>query len=78
LKNFLVAEDTLYPPPLLKDMGVNIKQQGSEVVLDSPGLEGLIEPHAILDCGNSGTTMRLMSGLLPCARFLPCSPAMLH
>lgn len=64
VKNFLVAEDTLSSCHCLRMMGVNIKQQGSEVVLDSPGLEGLIEPHAILDCGNSGTTMRLMSGLL--------------
>lgn len=64
VKNFLVAEDTLSSCHCLRMMGVNILQQGSEVVVDSPGIEGLTEPHELLDCGNSGTTMRLMSGLI--------------
>lgn len=64
VKNFLVAEDTLSSCHCLRMLGANIRQQGSEVVVDSPGIQGLTEPHTLLDCGNSGTTMRLMSGLL--------------
>ena len=43
-----------------------IPDQGSTVTyrVDSPGVDGLREPASVLDCGNSGTSMRLMSGVL--------------
>ena len=37
---------------------------GSPVRVQGVGLDGFLEPNAVLDCGNSGTTMRLMLGLL--------------
>lgn len=40
------------------------------MVVEGKGLHGLNEPAGILDCGNSGTTMRLLSGLLAGQRFL--------
>ena len=47
-------------------MGVNISpiKKGHLVEVQGVGVEGLQEPKVILDCGNSGTTMRLMLGLL--------------
>ena len=45
-------------------MGVEITQNGDEVTVVGKGLEGLQEPKAVLDVGNSGTTIRLMSGIL--------------
>jgi 3-phosphoshikimate 1-carboxyvinyltransferase len=45
-------------------MGVHIEQHADRVVVHGVGLRGLREPHDVLDCGNSGTTLRLMTGLL--------------
>lgn len=64
VKNFLVAEDTISSCRCLSALGVNIQQQGQEVLINSPGINNLSEPYKILECGNSGTTMRLMAGLL--------------
>ncbi|MGB9866979.1 MAG: 3-phosphoshikimate 1-carboxyvinyltransferase [Bacillota bacterium] len=48
----------------IKALGVQVHVQGSEVLIDSPGAFALQEPSNVLDCMNSGTTMRLMSGVL--------------
>src|SRR5690606_22189728 len=45
-------------------MGVSIEQQGETVVINSDGADSLIEPKEPLYFGNSGTTARLMIGLL--------------
>ncbi|MFY9402548.1 MAG: 3-phosphoshikimate 1-carboxyvinyltransferase, partial [Candidatus Omnitrophota bacterium] len=64
IKNYLLAEDTLSTCHCIEQLGVKIVQDKNNFIINSPGIEGLIEPAAVLDCGNSGTTMRLMSGLL--------------
>jgi 3-phosphoshikimate 1-carboxyvinyltransferase len=38
--------------------------QKTEIVINGKGLKGLREPENVIDCGNSGTTMRLLSGVL--------------
>lgn len=53
-------------------MGVEITQNGDEVTVVGKGLEGLQEPKAVLDVGNSGTTIRLMSGILANTPFFSC------
>jgi 3-phosphoshikimate 1-carboxyvinyltransferase len=50
-------------------MGVQIDDDGSSLRLTGKGLHGLSEPSDVLDCGNSGTSMRLMTGLLAAQRF---------
>jgi len=45
-------------------LGVSVSREGARLWLDSPGVEGWKEPRAALDCGNSGTTARLLLGLL--------------
>ena len=45
-------------------VGVSPIRGGELVTVDGVGLDGLQEPSEILNCGNSGTTMRLMLGLL--------------
>jgi 3-phosphoshikimate 1-carboxyvinyltransferase len=45
-------------------MGVDICRDGDALCVDGKGWEGLHAPGASIDCGNSGTTMRLLSGLL--------------
>jgi 3-phosphoshikimate 1-carboxyvinyltransferase len=53
-----------------RQLGVEIFRSGDALCVAGEGWEGLQAPAEIIDCGNSGTTMRLMSGLLAGRRFL--------
>ncbi len=48
----------------VKALGVRVEEAEDAVVVHGEGLHGLRAPDGILDCGNSGTTMRLLSGML--------------
>lgn len=61
---FLQGEDNLSTLKAFEAMGIDITQQGGEIRIEGKGLHGLTEPGDVLDCGNSGTTMRLMTGIL--------------
>lgn len=62
---FLPGEDCLATMVALREMGVRIEQSDTTTVhLDGVGLQGLTAPSAPLDMGNSGTAMRLLTGLL--------------
>jgi 3-phosphoshikimate 1-carboxyvinyltransferase len=50
-------------------MGVKIERDGDKVVIHGVGLHGLKQPDSALDLGNSGTSMRLMSGILAAQNF---------
>lgn len=47
-----------------KQMGVEIFRDGEALCIDGQGWDGLRPPRESIDCGNSGTTMRLLSGVL--------------
>ena len=66
IEGLLPAEDPISTAACLRSMGTMISpiQSGEMVTIEGVGLDGLQEPSEILDCGNSGTTMRLMLGLL--------------
>jgi 3-phosphoshikimate 1-carboxyvinyltransferase len=65
VSGFLMGEDNLSTWKAFESMGVTIQRTGDDTLqIDGVGLGGLIEPSDVIDCGNSGTTMRLMSGLL--------------
>lgn len=68
IHNFLPGEDCLSTLGVLRELGVEwrLDESGDTPVLwiRGVGLRGFVEPSAVLDCGNSGTTMRLMSGIL--------------
>lgn len=70
IKNFLQANDTLSSCSCLRQLGIKIAARDSEMQVYGRGLSGFSEPHTVLDCGNSGTTMRLMAGLLSAQPFL--------
>jgi 3-phosphoshikimate 1-carboxyvinyltransferase len=70
VKNFLRAGDTLNTVNAMRALGVEIEDQGAEMVVSGSGLRGLTEPADVIDCGNSGTTMRLLSGVLAGNMFL--------
>ncbi len=64
VRNFLRAGDTLSTVNAMRSLGVDIDDSGNDVIVRGKGLNGLREPFAVIDCGNSGTTMRLLSGVL--------------
>jgi len=65
IRGFLAGEDCLATLAALQSMGVSIeKSDATEVTIDGVGLRGLKMPDGPLDLGNSGTAMRLMTGLL--------------
>ncbi|MBS4240517.1 3-phosphoshikimate 1-carboxyvinyltransferase [Campylobacter vulpis] len=61
-KNYLLAEDTLNTLKIIENLGAKVERNGSEVCI-SPSAR-IKEPTCILECGNSGTAMRLMIGFL--------------
>ena len=64
ITNFLPGADCLSTIACFRKMGVSIEQDGKQVRVIGKGFNGLIEPNEVLDVGNSGTTMRLMLGIL--------------
>jgi len=66
IEGLLPAEDPLSTAACLRAMGVEVSPiaAGQPVLVQGVGLDGFREPEDVLDCGNSGTTMRLMLGLL--------------
>lgn len=64
ITNFLPGADCLSSIACLRALGVAIQQDATEVTVHGVGLRGLREPVDVLDCGNSGTTLRLLAGLL--------------
>lgn len=63
VKNFLQAEDTLCTLNIVKLLGAKIQKQGDGDFIITPP-KTLKEPPCILDCGNSGTAIRLLMGFL--------------
>ncbi|MBE0598771.1 MAG: 3-phosphoshikimate 1-carboxyvinyltransferase [Desulfuromonadales bacterium] len=67
---FLHGEDNHATLKAFRAMGVEIEElAGGVLKIRGRGLDGLTEPGDVLDCGNSGTTIRLMTGLLAGQRF---------
>ena len=66
IDNYAPGADCQSTINCLKALGVKVTSEagGKKVVVKGKGLGGYIEPNDVLDAGNSGTTMRLMSGVL--------------
>ena len=62
IRNYLTAEDTLNTLSIVEQLGAKVKREGSTVEITPT--DNLSEPNDVLDCGNSGTAMRLFCGLL--------------
>ena len=69
ISNFLMGEDCLSTISCFRKMGVDIQIDGKDVYVKGNGLYGLKRPKEILDVGNSGTTIRLMMGILAGNKF---------
>ena len=69
INNFLRGADCLSTIACFSKMGVNIEGGRDRILVHGNGLHGLTAPSGILDCGNSGTTTRLISGILAAQNF---------
>lgn len=67
--NFLNGADCLSSIRCFKQMGIEVSNNNGTVIIKGRGLHGLKKPADILDAGNSGTTIRLMSGILSAQKF---------
>ena len=64
IRHFLKGEDCLRTIDCFRKMGISIREENGEVFVEGKGLDGLNPPGEDLYVGNSGTTMRLMAGIL--------------
>ena len=64
VRNFLRGADCLATIRCFSKLGIDIEEKDSAVIVHGKGLHGLSAPIDILDVGNSGTTTRLLSGIL--------------
>ncbi len=64
ITNFLAGEDCLSTIAAFQAMGVDIVRNNDSVQIQSQGIKGLKEPAEPINLGNSGTTARLLMGIL--------------
>ncbi len=69
ITNFLRGADCLSTIGCFREMGIEITEEDDSILVHGKGLHGLSAPSRTLDVGNSGTTTRLMSGILSGQRF---------
>ena len=69
ITGFLQGADCLSTISCFESMGIAIENKGDIVLVHGNGLRGLKKPEIVLDCGNSGTTTRLISGILSAQNF---------
>lgn len=72
ITGLLASADVLSTWACLAALGVKIEQIGETVLVHGVGLGGFQPPSAPLDCGNSGTTLRLLMGILAGQKFESC------
>ncbi len=64
LRGFLPSEDCMHTVNAMRALGVKIEQSGPDTLIVHGKRRVLAPPQKQIDCGNSGTTMRLLAGLL--------------
>lgn len=64
IRDILRGEDVLSTMQVFRELGVTIKDNGDIVTINGVGFDGLKSPDKSLDMGNSGTSIRLISGIL--------------
>lgn len=69
IRNYATGADCQSTLGAIRALGVPVEQQEAEVLITGAGLDGLREPAGILDAGNSGSTIRMLSGILAAQPF---------
>ncbi len=70
IENFLFCQDCIKTLDILNKLGVKIEKINGNLIVYGKGIKNLKEPDEILDVGNSGTTIRIISGLLSATNFM--------
>lgn len=70
IENFAPGADCASTLSCLRQLGVEIEREGSTVIINGSGKNGLKAAAADLDCGNSGSTMRMLAGVLAGQNFI--------
>ncbi len=69
ISNILKSDDVLRTMHAFKEMGVEIKEENKKIIIYGKGLESLKKPNKEIYLGNSGTSARLLTGLLSSQNF---------
>src|SRR5690349_6846379 len=69
ITNYSTGADCHLTLGAIRALGIAVDEQGTEVVIHGRGLDGLAAPAADLDAGNSGSTIRMLSGILAAQPF---------
>src|SRR5437868_13369595 len=69
IANYSTGGDCQSTLACMRALGAGVEHRGRQVIVTGHGLDGLREPAAMLDAGNSGSTMRMLSGLLAAQLF---------
>src|SRR5579883_678312 len=69
IRNYSTGADCHSTLGCVRELGIEIEENGTEVTVHGRGLEGLREPAKELDAGNSGSTIRMLSGILAAQPF---------
>jgi 3-phosphoshikimate 1-carboxyvinyltransferase len=69
IRNYSTGADCHSTLNAMRALGVQVDEDGTQVVIHGRGLDGLRSPGADLDAGNSGSTIRMLSGILAAQRF---------
>ena len=64
IRNFSTSADCNSTLACLEKLGVPITREGADLLIRGVGVDGLLKAEGPLDCGNSGTTIRLLAGIL--------------
>ena len=69
ISNLLKSEDVFRTISAFQSMNVNIQVSQDDVIIEGKGLNSLIKPDKVIDLGNSGTSARLLTGILSSQNF---------
>ncbi|MEO7649455.1 MAG: 3-phosphoshikimate 1-carboxyvinyltransferase [Bryobacteraceae bacterium] len=69
IRNYSTGADCHSTLGAVRDLGIAVEQRDGETIIQGKGLDGLREPAAQLDAGNSGSTIRMLSGILAAQPF---------
>ena len=64
IRNYLPSQDCMSTLEAFIRMGVSVRRSPDEIIMDGAGISGLRQPGGAIDAGNSGTTVRLLSGII--------------
>ena len=70
ITNLATGDDVRATARVLAQLGATVGSDGDAVIVGGGGVEGFTEPDDVLDCANSGTTMRVLAGVLAGRPFL--------